>query len=129
MPTLSKTKRANFYQHIILIITFATMKSVIKIFLLTFLSCCYINTVFEFSDTEKKANFENESHCYIQQISADNADFSVTQNAPFNVLNFNIPNQHHFFTDELSLNSSSFYEKFFYPPPNKIYLLHSSLLI
>lgn len=43
------------------------MKKGLKILLLIILSCCYINTVFEFSDTEKKANFENEAHTYINK--------------------------------------------------------------
>ena len=33
----------------------------------TLISCCYLNTVFEFSDIERKSNFENEAHNYIQQ--------------------------------------------------------------
>ena len=40
------------------------MKKRLKILLLIILSCCYFNTIFEFSDTEKKANFENEAHTY-----------------------------------------------------------------
>ena len=43
------------------------MKKGVKIFLLIILSCCYLNTVFEFSDTEKKINFENETHSYINK--------------------------------------------------------------
>ena len=110
-------------------ITFATMKGYFKIFVLLLITCCYANTVFEFSDKEKENNFENESHCYIQQANNNNAEFSVTQSIPFSDLIFNTPNQHSFLTDALSLNSSSFYENIFYPPPDKIYLLHSSLLI
>ena len=105
------------------------MNHVFRIILLSIISCCYANTVFEFSDNEKKTNFENESHCYIQQTNNNNVEFSTTQNIPFNDLIFNTPNQHSFFTDVLSLNIGSFYEKVFYPPPDKIYLLYSSLLI
>ena len=110
-------------------ITFVAMKGHFKIFLLLLITCCYANTVFEFSDNEKETNFKNESHCYIKQTNNNSAEFSVTQSIPISDLIFNIPNQHSFSTDAHSLNSSSFYEKFFYLPPDKIYLLHSSLLI
>ena len=68
------------------------MKSVIKIFLLTLLSCCYINTVFEFSDTEKKANFENESHCYIHQDNNDLTTPTAKTVQHFDIV-FDIPHQ------------------------------------
>ena len=38
-----------------------------KILFFTLISCCYINTVFEFSDIEEKQNFQKESHCYTYQ--------------------------------------------------------------
>ena len=110
-------------------VTFAAMKGYFKIFLLLIITCCYANTVFEFSDNEKKTNFENESHCYVQQADNNNIEFSVNQNIPFNDLILNPSQQHNFSTPILSLNSSSFFKKFFYPPPDKLYLLHLSLLI
>ena len=72
----------NGLQNNIIVCTFATMKGYIKIFLLILISCCYVNTVFEFSDTEEKANFENESHAYIQQFNNLIFAKSVTQNIP-----------------------------------------------
>lgn len=104
------------------------MKGFLKIFFLLLVTCCYLNTVFEFSDDEKKTNFENESHCYVQEINNNNVEFSVNQNIPFSEGIFNTSHQHNFSTI-LSPNSSSFYIKFFYPPPDKLYLLHLSLLI
>ena len=106
-----------------------SMKPVFKILLLILISCCYLNTVFEFPDNEKKTNFENESHCYVKLIKNNNIEFSVNQNIPFSELILNTSQQHNFFTTILSLNRSSFYKKFFYPPPDKLYLLHLSLLI
>ena len=110
-------------------VTFAAMKRLFKIFLLLLITCCYANTVFEFSDNEKKTNFENETHCYVQQTNNINAEFSLTQKVPFNDLILNTSSQHNFSAHTSSLNSSWFYKKFFYPPPDKLYLLHLSLLI
>ena len=46
---------------------FAAMNLYFKIIIFSLISCCYINTVFEFSDNEEKLNFEKESHCYTYQ--------------------------------------------------------------
>ena len=68
------------------------MKKGLKIFLLIILSCCYFNTVFEFSDTEKKANFENEAHSYInkEQLFLQN-HLSSTKNNYKDLIPFFIP--------------------------------------
>ena len=58
------------------------MKKQFKILLLILVSFCYGNTVFEFSDTEKKANFENESHVYVQQHHNHDFGNDVTQSFP-----------------------------------------------
>ena len=105
------------------------MKEFFKIFLLLLITGCYANTVFEFSDDEEKTNFENESHCYVQLVNTNNIEFSVNQNIPFSNHILYTSQQHNFSTYILLLNSSSFTEKYFYPPPGKLYLLHSSLRI
>ena len=110
-------------------VTFIAMKRLFKIFLILLTTCCYANTVFEFPDNEKKTNFENESHCYVQQTDHNKVEFSANQNIPFSDLISNTSPQHNFSAYSLSLNRSSFTKKFFYPPPDKLYLLHLSLLI
>ena len=104
------------------------MKSVFKIILLTLISCCYLNTVFEFSDTEKKANFENEPHTYIQQ---DNHNLNVTYTKTAKQLDNDIINWHSVITSPIASNDTySFTEaKNFSPPPERRYILYGSLLI
>ena len=104
------------------------MKSVLKILLLTLISCCYLNTVFEFSDNEKKTNFENESHTYIQQ---DNHNLSVTYTKTVKQLDNDIINWHSLTTSPIASNDTfSFAEtKNFSPPPERRYILYASLLI
>lgn len=100
-----------------------------KILLLLLTSFCYGNTVFEFFDNEKDNNFANESHSYVQQHHNHDFGNDVTQDIPFCDLTFNILPDHNFSANARSLSSRSFYERFFYPPPDKLYLLHLSLLI
>ena len=104
------------------------MKSVFKIVLLTLISCCYLNTVFEFSDTEKKANFENETHIYIQQ---DNHNLNVTYTKTAKQLDNDIINWHSVITFPFASNDAfSFAEtKNFSPSPERRYILYASLLI
>lgn len=104
------------------------MKSVFKILLLTLLSCCYLNTVFEFSDTEKKANFENETHTYILQ---DNHNLNVTYTKTVKQLDNEIINWLSVIASPVASNDTfSFAEaKNFYPPPERRYILYASLLI
>lgn len=105
------------------------MKKHFKIFLLLLTTCCYANTVFEFLDNEKEHNFENESHCYVQQATNNNVEFSVNQDIPLADLILNILPQHNFSAYILSLSSRSFIKKNFFPPPNRLYLFHLSLRI
>ena len=110
-------------------LTFAEMTKRIKIFLLLLITCCYANTVFEFSDNEKRSNFENETHCYVKQTSNQSFEITSTQSVPLYDLIFNIPTQFSFPSNQLSLNYISFYEKYFSPPPQRLFILHSSFLI
>jgi hypothetical protein len=105
------------------------MKSIFKTLLLSIVSCCYLNTVFEFSDNEKESNFKNETHCYVQQTSNKSFEITATQSVPLYDIIFNIPTQFSFPSNQLSLNYISFYEKYFSPPPQRLFILHSSFLI
>jgi len=84
--------------------------------------------VFEFSDTEKKANFENETHTYIPQ---DNHNLNVTYTKTVKQLDNYIINWHSVITFPVASNDTfSFAEtKNFSPPPERRYILYASLLI
>lgn len=104
------------------------MESIFKIFLLTILSCCYINTVFEFSDTEKKANFENESHNYIPQ---DNNNNKITTPIAKAVKHFDITfdNSHQLYISAKCKDKKCKYLYYkYFKPPDKLFLLYTSLL-
>ncbi|MFV5695490.1 hypothetical protein ACM55G_08650 [Flavobacterium sp. LB3P122] len=104
------------------------MKGYIKIVLLILISCCYINTVFEFSDSEEKANFENESHAYIQQFSNQIFANSVTQSIPHCDIS-DTPIQFHLNGILPVSKCNSFYKSFFFPKRDKLFILYSSFLI
>jgi hypothetical protein len=93
-PTTDK-EHINCQQNKIIVCTFATSKGYIKILLLILISCCYINTVFEFSDTKKKANFENEIHAYVQQCINLIFENSITQSIPNSDINCDTAIQFH----------------------------------
>lgn len=119
----------NGLQNNIIVCTFATMKGYIKIFLLILISCCYVNTVFEFSDTEEKANFENESHAYIQQFSNITLVNSVTQSIPHCDINCDTPIQCHLSVILPASKCNSFYKSSFFSKPDRLFILYSSYLI
>ena len=86
-------------------------------------------TVFEFSDTEKKSNFENESHVYVQQyqdFSFENLDLQTVPH--FEIIPFT---QICFCFDLHLIPSRDYliYQKAFIKPPDRLFLLHSSFLI
>ncbi len=104
------------------------MKSVFKILLLSIISCCYLNTVFEFSDTEKKSNFENENHTYIQQDTQNlNVPYTKAVKQLDNVI---VSWQTEISFSPVSNDAFSFAEtKNFFHPPQRRYILYASLLI
>lgn len=112
-----------------MICTFTAMKGYIKIVLLILISCCYVNTVFEFSDTEEKANFENESHTYVQQFNNQTFANSVTQSIPHCDINCDTPIQLHLSGILLASKCISFYKNSFFPKRDKLFILYSSFLI
>jgi hypothetical protein len=105
------------------------MKAYIKIVLLTLISCCYVNTVFEFSDIEEKANFENESHTYIQQFSNHSFVNNVTQSIPLRNVTCGTPLQFHLNRILPRFKCISFYKKYFSKKWDKLFIMYSSYLI
>ena len=104
------------------------MKSVIKILFLLLFSCCYTNTIFEFSDNEKKANFENESHCYIHQDNSNLKTPTAKTVQHFDIA-FYLPHLLTISANSIDKYNNSFDNNYFSPPPRKQFLLFSSLLI
>ena len=105
------------------------MKKHFKIFLLALISFCYGMTVFEFSDIEKKSNFENESHIYVQQ----HHDYSFEQADIQTVPHFAVTSIYpiRFCFDSALIQSKDYvsYRKAFIQPPDRLFLRYSSFLI
>ena len=105
------------------------MKSFFKIIIFTLISCCYVNTVFEFSNNEEKLNFEKESHCYTYQETLK-LDFSQTATeSKLVVVESDFPPQIIFYPVIASKTSANNYQNKFFQPPQKLYIFYSSLLI
>ena len=105
------------------------MKKHFKIFLLTLISFCYGMTVFEFSDTEKKSNFENESHVYVQQHHDYDFEIADLQTIPHFDITCAYPILFHFDLDLIPSRDYLIYQKTFIKPPDRLFLLYSSFLI
>ena len=103
------------------------MKSYFKIIIFTLISCCYFNTVFELSDNEKKENFGNETHSYIQQESLNTTyskivlqlDKVITINKQTEATNPVI----------VCISDNNYKTGCFLLPPEHRYILYSSLII
>ena len=104
------------------------MKSHFKIIMFILISCCYLNTVFEFSDKERKANFENEIHNYIQQDTQ-------TLNGTYSTIVLQLDNVIVYWQTEtvnpviVCVNDSNYKTDYFLLPPEHRYILYSSLII
>ena len=109
--------------------TFAPMKKHFKIFLLILISFCYGMTAFEFSDTEKKSNFENESHIFLQQHQDYSFELVDIQTVP--QLELTTIYSICFCFDSALTASKDYliYQKTFIQPPDRLFLRHSSFLI
>ena len=92
------------------------------------ISCCYLNTVFEFSDIEKKSNFENEAHNYIQQ---DTHTLNTTFSKIVLQLDKVIVNKQTETVNPITVcvSYSNYKIKYLLPPPERRYILYSSLII
>lgn len=104
------------------------MKSYFKIILIALISCCYINTVFEFSDKEREANFENETHSYIQQ---DTQTLNSTYSKIVLQLDNVIENRQSKTVNPIivCVNDSNYKTGYFLLPPEHRYILYASLII
>ena len=106
------------------------MKGYIKTVLLILISCCYINTVFEFSDIEEKSNFESESHIYIQKFENDSFSNNITQNVTDCDVNWNTTVSFHLNgISSVSDRYISFYKISFFQKRDNLFILYSSYLI
>ena len=92
------------------------------------ISCCYLNTVFEFSDVEKKSNFENEAHSYIQQDTQTlNTTFSkIVLQLDKVIVNEQTETFNHI---TFCVSDSNYKIEYVLPPPERRYILYSSLII
>ena len=104
------------------------MNSFFKIIIFTLISCCYGNTVFEFSDNEEKLNFEKESHCYTYQETLK-LDFSQTTSQNYVVFDSDFQPQIVYYPVIASKIIANNYPNKFFQPPQKRYILYASLLI
>ena len=103
------------------------MKSVIKILFLLLLAICYVNTIFEFSDNEK-ANFENESHCYIH-IENNDLTTAIVKTVQHFYIAFVIPHRLELSANWKDIYLNPFIYKHSASPPTRLFLWHSSLMI
>ena len=101
----------------------------LKILFFSLISCCYLNTVFEFSDIEEKQNFQNETHIYIYQSALD---ISITKTESHKQSNtailFSTP-EIVFTAKYITKKVSNYNLRKFSEPPERRYILFSSLLI
>lgn len=105
------------------------MKSYFKIILITLISCCYLNTVFEFSDTERRANFENETHNYIQQDTQTISNtYSKITLQPDKVIVYKQTRTFNPFIVYIN-DTSNYKTDYFLPPPEHRYIYYCSLII
>lgn len=100
-----------------------------KILFLTLISCCYLNTVFEFSDNEEKLNFEKETHSYISQNTLKLDIPVATTQKKVTVTESDFIPKIVFYPVILSKIITNNYQNKFSPPPERRYILFSSLLI
>ncbi len=101
----------------------------LKILFFSLISFCYLNTVFEISDNEEKQNFEKESHCYTYQETLKlNFSETTTQNKVV-VVEADYQFQIVHYPVIVSKITPTNYQNKLFKPPEKRYILYSSLLI
>ena len=101
----------------------------LKILLFSLISCCYLNTVFEFSSIEEKQNFQNETHSYINQFTLD---ISTTKTKFQKQLDYTkiFSNPEIVFSQkDISKIVANFNLHKYSEPSERLYILYSSLLI
>ncbi|CAA9202409.1 hypothetical protein FLACOL7796_04256 [Flavobacterium collinsii] len=100
-----------------------------KILFFTLISCCYLNTVFEFSDNEERLNFEKETHSYISQNTLKLDIPETTTQKKVVVVDSYFFSEITFYPVVLSKTTTNNYQNNFSPPPQRRYILYASLLI
>jgi hypothetical protein len=101
----------------------------LKILFFSLISCCYLNTVFEFSDIEEKQNFQNETHTYTYQSTLDISTTKIeSQKQLNNTLFFSTP-EIVFSQKGISKIVANYNLHKYSEPPERRYILYSSLLI
>jgi len=100
-----------------------------KILLFTLISCCYINTVFEFSDNEEKLNFEKESHSYVNQNALKLDISETTTQKKVVIVESDFQPKIIFYRVIISKIITHNYQNNLSQPPQRRYILYASLLI
>lgn len=100
-----------------------------KILFLTLISCCYLNTVFEFSDKEEKLNSEKETQSYIYQRTLKLEITETATQKKVCVLEPDFPFKIIFYPVVISKITANNYQNKFAEPPQRRYILYASLLI
>ena len=101
----------------------------LKILFFSLISCCYLNTVFEFSDIEEKQNFQNETHIYIYHSTLDIRKTKIESQKQLNNTLFFATPEIVFTQKYISENVANYNHNKYSEPPERLYILHSSLLI
>ncbi len=101
----------------------------LKILFFSLISCCYLNTVFEFSDIEEKQNFQNETHIYIYQSALDISTTKIESQKQLNNTLFFATPEIVFTQKYISEIVANYNLNKYSEPPERRYILYSSLLI
>ncbi len=101
----------------------------LKILFISLISCCYLNTVFEFSDIEEKQNFQNETHIYIYQSPLDISTTKIESQKQLNDTLFYAKPEIVITQKYISENVANYNLNKYSEPPERRYILYSSLLI
>ena len=101
----------------------------LKILFFSLISCCYLNTVFEFSDIEKNKNFQNETHIYIYQSTLEISTTKIESQKQLNNILFYAKPEIVFIKKYISENVTNYNLNKYLEPPESRYILYSSLLI
>lgn len=101
----------------------------LKILFFSLISCCYLNTVFEFSDIEEKQNFQNETHTYTYQSTLDISTTKIESQKQLNNTLFFATPEIVFSQKGISKIVANYNLHKYSESPERRYILYSSLLI
>lgn len=112
-------------KHSVKMAIFAKMRQRLKFILLLLTSFCYFASVFEWDSKERNQNYAKENHSYVACVkTVDN--FGSHVDTPIEIPTFLVNIQPSYFVSQKFILFSFTGD---HAPPDKIYLLHSSLLI